>query len=66
MHFQKPKGSVSLPEYVAINGQDRVAKQLNLTQGAISKALMSDRQIYICANGGCIEAIEVKPFPARK
>ena len=55
---------ISLSDYVKNHGQYKTAKRLGLTQGAISKALKGERNIYIYNNNkGKLRAVEIRPFP---
>ena len=56
----------TLKEFVAEVGQLRAAHALHMTQGAISKALRVEREVYVISLGcGRYRAEEVKPFPAQ-
>lgn len=55
-----------LKDYVQQHGQDKTAKEVGVTQGAISKALREGRNIYLTQTDSGITAIEVKPFPSLK
>ncbi len=58
---------MTLREYVNRHGQVRAGKTLGVTQMAISKALISGRNINVSIGGdGEVEAIETKPFPGKK
>ncbi|MCO6503976.1 MAG: Cro/Cl family transcriptional regulator [Snodgrassella sp.] len=55
---------IPLLDYVKNNGQRKTAKELGLTQGAISKALRSGRNIFVHASySGKVQAVEIRPFP---
>ncbi|PIT22079.1 Cro/CI family transcriptional regulator [Snodgrassella communis] len=55
---------IPLSDYVKNNGQHKTAKELGLTQGAISKALRSGRNIFVHARySGKVQAVEIRPFP---
>ncbi|PIT48558.1 Cro/CI family transcriptional regulator [Snodgrassella alvi] len=55
---------MTLSDYVRNNGQRKTAKELGLTQGAISKALKSGRNIFIhTSHSGKVQAVETRPFP---
>ncbi|CNH89349.1 TPA: Cro/CI family transcriptional regulator [Yersinia enterocolitica] len=59
--------NMTLREYVDMHGQVRTGKALGLTQMAISKALISGRNIKVSVQeGGALEAFETKPFPSKK
>ncbi|MDR5616815.1 Cro/CI family transcriptional regulator [Arsenophonus sp.] len=58
---------LTLPQYVGMHGQEKVAQDLGLYQGAISKALSAKRNITILVHeDGKVEAEELKPFPSRR
>ncbi|EEU7555224.1 hypothetical protein HDN77_004708, partial [Salmonella enterica] len=48
------------------HGQDKTAKAIGVTQGAISKALREGRNILLSQTENGIKAIEIKPFPSTK
>jgi hypothetical protein len=53
--------AIPIKDYVAQFGQVFVAKQLGLTQGAISSMIIKDREVYVEAQeGGRIRAFEVR------
>ena len=55
---------IPLQDYVAQNGQPKTAKEIGVTQGAISKALATKREIYVFNDNGKILAEEIRKFPA--
>ena len=56
----------SLKEFVSEVGQLKAAQALCMTQGAISKALRVEREVYVISLGvGKYRAEEIKPFPAQ-
>ena len=57
---------LALREYVKEHGQDKTAKAIGVTQGAISKALREGRNILLSQTENGIKAIEIKPFPSNK
>lgn len=57
---------IRLSDYVKEHGQAKTATALELTQGALSKALRAGRDIYIVTRSGeIITAEEVKIFPSQ-
>lgn len=57
---------IHLKDYVKKHGQYRVARDLNVSQGAISKALRNNRNIFVfCKNEKVVSAEEVRSFPAQ-
>lgn len=54
---------LELKDYVKQHGQDKTAKAIGVTQGAISKAIREGRNILLTNTDNGIEAIEIKPFP---
>ena len=57
---------IRLSDYVKEHGQAKTAAALELTQGALSKALRAGRDIYIVScSGGNVAAEEVKAFPSQ-
>lgn len=57
---------IHLSDYVKEHGQTKTAEALDLTQGALSKALRAGRSIYIVtSSGGSVVAEEVKAFPSQ-
>lgn len=57
---------IRLSDYVKKHGQTKTALALDLTQGALSKALRAGRDIYIVTrSGGIVSAEEVKVFPSQ-
>ncbi len=57
---------IRLSDYVKEHGQAKTAEALELTQGALSKALRAGRDIYIVTGpGGNVAAEEVKAFPSQ-
>lgn len=58
---------IPLLELVAEKGQAAVAKALGVSPPAITKALSSDRKIFITIHeDGSCEAQEIRPFPSQK
>ncbi|MBG2877637.1 hypothetical protein I4902_18665 [Proteus alimentorum] len=57
---------LALRDYVKEYGQDKTAKAIRVTQGAISKALRDGRNIILSHTENGIKAIEIKPFPRTK
>ncbi|MBI6550426.1 Cro/CI family transcriptional regulator [Xenorhabdus lircayensis] len=58
---------ISLSEYVKLNGQAKTARLVGVHQTAISKALRSDRQIFLIRQeDGTYKAEECRPFPSQK
>ena len=56
---------ISLKEFVSRFGQTGAATRLGVTQGAVRKALLVEREIYVMENDdGTYAASEVKPFPS--
>lgn len=57
---------IPLAEYAA-RRHASTARRLNMSQGALSKAIREGRMIFvIVAANGCISAIEEKPFPSQR
>ncbi len=57
---------IRLSDYVKEHGQAKTAEALELTRGALSKALRAGRDIYIVTcSGGSVAAEEVKAFPSQ-
>ena len=55
-----------LADFTAENGQVATAKKLNLTQGALSKAIRAGRNVFVIEHeDGSLSAEEVKPFPSQ-
>jgi hypothetical protein len=55
-----------LADFSAENGQVATAKKLNLTQGALSKAIRTGRKVFVIEHeDGSLSAEEVKPFPSQ-
>ena len=56
---------ISLSEYAGKRGQGKTAKDLNVTQAAISKAIQSQRNIYLFVDkkGNAVRGEEIRPFP---
>ncbi|BFQ93282.1 Cro/CI family transcriptional regulator [Gallibacterium anatis] len=56
---------ISLSEYAGKHGQGKTAKDLNVTQAAISKAIQSQRNIYLFVDkkGNAVRGEEIRPFP---
>ena len=55
-----------LSEFSTEYGQTAAAKKLNITQGALSKALRMGRQVVVIEHDdGSWSAEEVKPFPSQ-
>lgn len=58
---------LTLPQYVGIHGQEKVAQALGLYQGTISRAISAGRNINILVHeNGKVEAEEIKPFPSKR
>lgn len=57
---------LALKDYVKQHGQDKTAKEIGVTQGAISKAIREGRNILLTSTDAGIKAIEIKPFPSNK
>ncbi|EEZ49824.1 LOW QUALITY PROTEIN: cro-like protein, partial [Neisseria gonorrhoeae PID332] len=55
---------IPLNEYVEQHGQAKTAKEIGVTQGAISKALRSGRAIFLFSDGKRVKAEEVRAFPS--
>ena len=56
---------MSLLEYAELNGQEKAALAIGVTQGAISRALKAGRNIFVTEKDGKIKAEEIRPFPAK-
>lgn len=56
----------SLSDYAQINGQSQTAKELQLTQGAVSKAIRCGRNIFVFKKEGKLCAEEIRPFPVAR
>lgn len=56
---------ITLREFAKECGQQNAADQLGISQYAISKAVNSNRKIFIYKQDNKISAIEERPFPAR-
>lgn len=57
---------IPLPELVAAIGQATVAKALNVSPPAITKALAAGRDIYVTQHkDGTYTAEELRPFPSQ-
>ncbi|MGO2306061.1 MAG: Cro/CI family transcriptional regulator [Providencia sp.] len=54
---------LALKDYVKQHGQDKTAKAIGVTQGAISKAIREGRNILLSNTDDGIKAVEIKPFP---
>lgn len=56
---------IALTEHLKTHSQAKVARELNVTQAAISKAVQAQRDIYLVVNrkGVAIKGEEVRPFP---
>ncbi|MCK3656418.1 Cro/Cl family transcriptional regulator [Pasteurellaceae bacterium Macca] len=56
---------ISLDEYAKTHGQGKTARDLNVTQAAICKALQAKRNIHIFVDsaGSVIRGEEIRPFP---
>lgn len=52
-----------LADYAKQNGQAKTAQELNLSQGAISKAIATNRKIFVFKKDGKLQAEETRPFP---
>ncbi|HGJ5891979.1 MAG TPA: Cro/CI family transcriptional regulator [Arsenophonus apicola] len=55
---------ITIEDYVNRHGQETTAKELGITQGAVSRALKQHRKIFLNFTKNGIEAIEIKPFPS--
>lgn len=55
---------IPLREYVKRHGQLKTARDLGVSQGAVSKALITGRNIYVFHDDGKLKAEEVRKFPA--
>lgn len=55
---------IPLREYVKQHGQLYTAQQLGVSQGAVSKALLNGRDIFVFNINGKLKAEEVRSFPA--
>ncbi|MBF4102593.1 Cro/Cl family transcriptional regulator [Gallibacterium anatis] len=55
---------ISLSEYAGKHGQGKQLK-INVTQAAISKAIQSQRNIYLFVDkkGNAVRGEEIRPFP---
>lgn len=57
---------VPLADFCLAYGQTAAAKKLNITQGALNKALKVGRKVdVIVHDDGTFSAEEVKPFPSQ-
>lgn len=57
---------VPLADFCLAHGQTAAAKKLNITQGALNKALKVGRKVdVIVHDDGTFSAEEVKPFPSQ-
>lgn len=57
---------IPLSDYAKEKGQVNTAKALGVTQGAISRALITGRNIFVFSKEGKLYAEEVRPFPSVK
>lgn len=57
---------IPLNEYVEQHGQAKTAKEIGVTQGAISKALRSGRVIFLFSDGKRVKAEEARAFPSTR
>lgn len=56
---------ITLKSFVDQFGQTGAATRLGVTQGAVRKALLYGREIYVTENDdGTFSANEIKPFPS--
>lgn len=57
---------IPLAEY-ASRRHAQIARQLNMSQGSLSKAIREGRSIFVIEQGnGVICAVEEKPFPGQR
>lgn len=57
---------IPLADFCQTHGQTEAAKKLNMTQGALNKALKTGRKVHVIAqDDGTFSAEEVKPFPSQ-
>ena len=56
---------MTLADYAKQNGQAKTAQELNLSQGAISKAINANRKIVVFKKDGKLQAEETRPFPCQ-
>lgn len=57
---------IPLADFCEAHGQTAAAKKLNITQGALSKALRIGRRVEVITHeDGTFSAEEVKPFPSQ-
>ncbi|AWM80517.1 Cro/Cl family transcriptional regulator [Gammaproteobacteria bacterium ESL0073] len=56
---------IPLKKYVEDTSQGEAAKKLGTTQGAVSKAIRKNREIYVVEEQGKLKAFEVRPFPSQ-
>ncbi|MGV8769547.1 Cro/CI family transcriptional regulator [Pseudomonas aeruginosa] len=57
----------SLADYVKENGQAKAADAIGVHQTAISKAIRTNRRIFVTTfPDGKVEAEELRPFPSAK
>lgn len=57
---------IPLAAYVKEHGQVAAAKNIGVTQGAISKALSAGREIFVWMENEKVMAEEVRPYPFAK
>ena len=57
---------VPLLEYARKNGQHRTAKDLKISQGAVSKAISAGRNIFVYQKNGKLFAEEIRAFPVAR
>lgn len=56
---------ITLTDFVKLYGQRGAAEKLGVTQPAVRKALLAEREIYVTENeDGTFCASEIKPFPS--
>lgn len=55
---------IPLKNYVETHGQAKAASEIGVTQGAISKALITKRNIYVFHQNGKLIAEEIRRFPS--
>lgn len=57
---------IPLKQYSKDVGQQKVATELGVTQGAICRAIQTNRNIFIQKTpDGKVYAFEIKPFPSQ-
>ncbi|KAE9495278.1 Cro/CI family transcriptional regulator [Neisseria gonorrhoeae] len=57
---------IPLMSMLSRHGQAKTAKEIGVTQGAISKALRSGRAIFLFSDGKRVKAEEVRAFPSTR